>query len=183
MPLSTPTSRQPLHTRRVVCEGFRRDDGLWDIEGRITDVKTYDFPCHDRGGAVPAGEPVHGMAVRVTVDDDLVIRAVEAVTEYAPFSICPSVTPVFGELVGLCMGPGFLRALKHRVGGRQGCTHIAELFGPIATTAFQTIVPLLRRERGAQEKPGIIDTCHALAADGPVVRREWPQFWEGREEE
>jgi len=37
MPLSPPVGRQHLHTRRVVCQGFFRDDGLWDIEGRITD--------------------------------------------------------------------------------------------------------------------------------------------------
>jgi hypothetical protein len=42
MPLSPPIGRQHLHTRRVVCQGFFRDDGLWDIEGRITDEKTYD---------------------------------------------------------------------------------------------------------------------------------------------
>jgi hypothetical protein len=39
----------------------------------------------------------------------------------------------------------------------------------------------LRRERASGDRPSIIDTCHALAADGPVVRREWPQFWEGTE--
>ena len=42
MPLSPPVGRQLLHTRRVTCQGFFREDGLWDIEGRITDEKSYE---------------------------------------------------------------------------------------------------------------------------------------------
>ncbi|HRE16891.1 MAG TPA: hypothetical protein PLW86_07450, partial [Rhodocyclaceae bacterium] len=59
--------------------------------------------------------------------------------------------------------------------GVNGCTHIVELMGPIATTAFQTIYPILSREREEQGRPPVIDTCHALAADGPVVAMIWPQ--------
>ena len=49
MPLSPPVGRQHLHTRRVTCQGFFRDDGLWDIEGRITDEKTYEHANEWRG--------------------------------------------------------------------------------------------------------------------------------------
>ncbi len=52
MPLSPPIGRQHLHTRRVVCQGFFRDDGLWDIEGRITD--------EGGGGGRPTNTPTNG---------------------------------------------------------------------------------------------------------------------------
>ena len=42
MPLSPPVGRQHLHTRRITCQGFYRDDGLWDIEGRITHLLLTD---------------------------------------------------------------------------------------------------------------------------------------------
>jgi hypothetical protein len=29
-------------------------------------------------------------------------------------------------------------------------------------------------------KPPILDTCHALASDGPVVKRFWPAFYTGK---
>jgi hypothetical protein len=32
--------RRHLHTRTVTMQGFAREDGLWDIEGRMTDAKT-----------------------------------------------------------------------------------------------------------------------------------------------
>jgi hypothetical protein len=43
MPLSTSADREPLHTRSITCRGYRRADGLWDIEGHLRDVKDYSF--------------------------------------------------------------------------------------------------------------------------------------------
>ena len=67
MPLSPPVGRQHLHTRRVICQGFFREDGLWDIEGRITDEKTYEH-ANEWRGPLPAGEFVHDMSIRLTLD-------------------------------------------------------------------------------------------------------------------
>ncbi len=174
MPLSSPVPRQHLHTRRIICEGFRRDDGLWDIEGHLTDAKTYSFPNSDRG-IIEAGEPVHEMVVRLTVDDSLTIQAVEVSTEHAPFSICGTIAPHFQGLLGISMEKGYKRAVQSRFGGVHGCTHIVELLGRMATAAWQTIVPLRARTSGTQGPPSLIDTCHALAADGPIVARKWPE--------
>jgi hypothetical protein len=176
MTLSAPTDRQLIHTRRVTCQGYRREDGLWDIEGRLLDTKSYDFANRDRGGAIRAGEAIHEMAVRVTLDDAFLIHKVEAVTEHAPFSICGDIAPAFAALVGLRLGTGFMRLVRERFGGVRGCTHLVELMGPIATTAFQTIGPMLWAEGGQNEPTRLIDSCHALAADGPVVAREWPDY-------
>src|SRR5215472_14521039 len=136
MPLSDPALRERLHTRQVECRGYLRDDGLWDIEGHMTDRKTYAFDNDERGN-IAAGVPVHDMWVRVTLDDAMVITAIEAVTDASPFRMCPEITPNFQRLVGLSIRPGFLPKVKQLVGGAQGCTHIVELMGPIATTAFQ----------------------------------------------
>ena len=35
MPLSKPAPRKHIHTREIKCLGFEREDGLWDIEGRL----------------------------------------------------------------------------------------------------------------------------------------------------
>ena len=44
MPLSPPAARDPLHTRRIEINGYRRADGLFDIEGRLTDTKPFRLP-------------------------------------------------------------------------------------------------------------------------------------------
>lgn len=208
MPLSAPIERQPLHIRRVVCSGFFRADGLWDIEGRITDEKTYDHENEFRGALAP-GDFVHNMWIRLTVDRALTIVAAEAATDSSPYRVCGAIAPDFRKLVGLRIAGGFHREVKARLGGVHGCTHIVELLGPVATTAFQTVSSdrsrAMRREWEAAEAarrgepwpkprppadpnrpkrpPNVLNTCHAWAADGEVVRRWAPDFYTGPDAE
>jgi hypothetical protein len=126
------------------------------------------------------------MRLRLTVDLDLEIHAVEVASDAVPNPICREVTPNFQRLVGLRIAPGFTRAVRERLGGRAGCTHLVELVGALATAAFQTIyLEREQRDSAAQsrERPHIIDTCHTLRSDGPVVLRRWPQYYTGPESE
>ncbi len=43
MPLSQPVNRSPRHTRAITAEAYLREDGLWDIEVRLTDSKPRDI--------------------------------------------------------------------------------------------------------------------------------------------
>lgn len=180
MPLSPPPSRKLIHTRRIVCEGYQRDDGLWDIEGQIVDTKAYSFETHARG-TVAAGVPVHDMRVRLTIDEDMVVHEAEAYTASSPFDICSEVAPDIGKLKGEKIEAGWSKRVFALLGATLGCTHINQLLtGPLATTAFQALVPVRQaRARDPNKKPGLIDTCHALRADGPVVKHEWPKFYSG----
>ena len=58
MTLSAPAPRRPLHNRTIVCEGFQREDRLFDIEARIVDTKAYAYTEPMRGHREP-GDPVH----------------------------------------------------------------------------------------------------------------------------
>ncbi|MGE0256723.1 MAG: DUF2889 domain-containing protein [Alphaproteobacteria bacterium] len=185
MPLSAPAPREHIHTRRIECTGYLRQDGLWDIEGTLEDTKTYAFENRERG-AIEPGDPIHGMKVRITVDDAFVIQAVEAVSDKTPFAVCKEVAPNFQRLVGVTIGPGFRGEVKRRVGGVEGCTHLVELFGPLATTAFQTIYPYRNRQASrdrpegtatATRRPSLLDTCHAFRSDGAKVKELWPDHW------
>jgi len=184
MPLPPAVAeRKLLHTRTVKCEGYERADGLWEVDGWMTDIKSYSFPNRDRG-EVPVGEPLHGMGLRITYDERMTIHDAVAVTDFSPFRICPDITPTFKGLVGLRMTPGFTKTVKDKFGGVQGCVHLVELLGPIATTAFQTIAgkrfaKLTESRKEIKVKPPLIDTCHAWDARGPIVEREMPQFFTG----
>ncbi|MEO1192252.1 MAG: DUF2889 domain-containing protein [Pseudomonadota bacterium] len=190
MPLSPAEPREYLHTRRYDFQAFAREDGLWDVEGRITDVKPYSFPNRDRpSGHVAAGEPIHDMSIRMTLDDHLVIVAIEAVTDGSPYRICPAITPNFQRMVGVKVGPGWRQAVQSRLGGVEGCTHLVEMLYAMATPAFQGVVPALsRRRRAAAEAgdseaaekpratwPGLMDSCHAYDHRGEIAKRNWPE--------
>lgn len=182
MPLSAPAEREHIHTRTIECRGYRRSDGLWDIEGHLVDAKTYGFDNQDRG-RVEAGEPVHEMWLRLTIDDAMEVHEAEAVTDYGPYTICGDIAPDFAKLKGLKIGPGWRRGVQAAVGGTKGCTHLAELLGPIATTAFQTLWPLIARRghRPEGQRPAMIGTCHAYAEGSAISRRLWPDYYEARE--
>ncbi len=185
MPLPAPSSRKHLHTRAIDYRGYEREDGLFDIEAHMTDTKTYSF-SNDWRGRVEVGEPLHEMLLRLTIDESFVIRDVVAVTDNSPFQMCPDITPAYHTLVGIRMGPGWRKAIRMKVGGIQGCTHLTELLFPMATVAMQTLWPILSKRRkeskpSPDRRPGIIDTCHAWASDSPVVKRNMPKHYTGSE--
>jgi Protein of unknown function (DUF2889) len=188
MPLPTTLSRRLLHHRIVQCWGYRREDGLWDIEGRMVDTKTYPFPNEDRGGSIQAGEPLHDLWIRLTVDDELYIHAVEARTDAAPFGLCPVIANRYRRLIGVRVGPGWSLKLRELFNGIQGCTHLTELLGPMATTLFQTVHGQRYDEEdnkpaADRSPPPMLNACHALASDSPVVKQRWPRAYTGLDQE
>lgn len=185
MPLPTPANRAQQHTRRVTCEGYKREDGLWDIEGHLLDVKNIPIELKEReDGILPAGEPVHGMSIRLTIDLELNILDAVASMDHTPFRACPSITDAYRQLIGVQIKPGFTKLTRDMFGGVNGCTHLLELLGPVATTAFQAThyerAELHGWSDGAQ-KPPMLDSCHTLASDGAVVQEYWPHFHQSDE--
>ena len=185
MPLPAPSKRKHIHTRNILCEGYLRNDGLWDIEGHLKDTKSYPFKNNARGEIKP-GTPIHEMWIRLTINDHLEIIEVEAKTDYSPFEICQDITPNFKRLVGLKIGPGWRNRALKKVGGTEGCTHLVELLAPIATTAFQTIIPIKdNRKSDIDSKvnpdavPRLLNTCHAFRSDGDKAKELWPNFYNG----
>tara|TARA_A100001011_G_scaffold364201_1_gene414721 strand:- start:94 stop:663 length:570 start_codon:yes stop_codon:yes gene_type:complete len=181
--LSEPSERQLLHKRTVKCFGYKRTDGLFDIEGYLKDVKNYPLSNFDRG-PMKAGDPVHEMWLRLTVDLNLEIKKSEAVIVWGPYHMCGRITPNFKRLEGQTIKAGFRRRIQSLVGGTQGCTHLVELLGPIATTAFQTIYPEKNKKSklsGHKKKPQLIDSCHAWASDSEMVAQRHKDFFTGEE--
>lgn len=167
------TARRLAHTRQIVCSGYIRDDGLYDIEARMRDTKAYDSSLLFK--ELPAGESLHDMRVMITVDAHLVIRSAQAHMEAAPTPYCAQINETYAKLVGIRISGGFMKEVKARVGGASGCTHLTELLGPIATTAFQTLMGVGNRAQAAVTGAvapvlPVLNTCHAWRADGEVVR-------------
>lgn len=177
MPLPCPVEREFLHRRTIEVLGYRRRDELWDIEAQLIDSRANAYVNPWRG-EVPPGEPVHDMWLRLTVDSSFRIRALEVASDRTPYPACPQATSAFARLVGLTIEPGWKKELKKRVGGVEGCIHLAELLEIVSSVIFQTILPHLYHE-GAfvdQPRPGLIDSCNAYRQSGEVVKRLWPNL-------
>ena len=188
MPLSPPSPRQHLHTREIDIKGYYRDDGLWDIEGHITDKKTYTYEKLTPG-IVAAGYPVHDMSLRLSIDSTFVVREVEALIDEQPYTACSDVLGNYQRLVGLKIGPGWNKRAREAVGGVEGCTHITELLGPMATVTFQTLAgdyaeQLMAETLGEDQQPDegeaphMLNGCYSWRPGGEVVKELYPAFYE-----
>ena len=182
MPLNQSVDRELTHTRVVTCHGYRRHDGLFDIEGRIVDTKPYRFRNKDRGGWIEAGEALHDMSIRLTINVELEVIDSQAVIDASPYNYCQSITSVAGNLIGLKIAPGWTQKSKEAMGASRGCTHLTELLGPIATTAIQTLASEAEQSATARKKESrnpFLNSCHSYAENSPVVKEHWLEHYRG----
>ena len=180
MPLSPPVARERLHLRRVSYEGFRREDGLYDIEAHIVDTKDHDFKLSM--GMRSKSQPVHEMWARVTINDRFDVVDIEAATDEMPYpGYCDQITPQYKQLVGANLMQGFRKAIAEKLGRVKGCTHISELLGYLPTAAVQTFAGERYKQKSAPEgqKPFQLDACHALDTTGEAVRLYYPKWFVG----
>ena len=175
MPLSTPTvARTPQHIRQVNYHSFERADGLWDIEGELIDTKAIDVPRVNGEGMRKAGEPIHHMLIRVTVDPQLVVHAIEAQMDAHPVQGCPGALDAMQRMVGCSMARGWRKAIETNLAGIAGCTHMRELLQNMATAAFQSIVSAF--STNPDQPPAYVGRCTGWDFNGPAVAQYFPKF-------
>jgi hypothetical protein len=184
MPLPSSSSRKLSHTRTVVYRGFDREDGLWDIEAELTDVKSYTY-SFDSDRAFIAGEPVHGLSIRLTIDDEFLIQDVVTSMDHVPHTTCDQAPATMHRLKGCRLGKGWRKQVDEKVGGTEGCTHLREMLGNMATAAIQTLT-MGRRHRleskglppAQTEMPAYLGQCHTWARDSVTTLRHFPMFYQ-----
>jgi hypothetical protein len=153
MPLPvTDVERELRHTRRVRYEGYKRADGLWDIEAHLTDVKSHDNPM--KAGVRRAGQPIHEMWLRLTIDRHFTVLDASASSDAVPYPQgCETIAPAYKRLIGLNLVRGF------------------------PTAAIQTFAGEMPEEREDGRKPFQLDQCHALDTGSETVRKWYPKWY------
>ena len=188
--MSASASRRFVHTRSIRVRAYVRDDGLWDLEAELADIKEKDFAL--AVGVRKAGEPVHAMRLLLTIDTQLNIVDAQAASEWVPYpGHCDSFAADYRRLVGLNLLRGFRRAVHERLGGTLGCTHLTELAAALPTAAIQAFAGEVYRPRdqahepdaedhqAADRRPFQLDRCRALRVDGPAVAQFYPRWYTG----
>ncbi|MEZ5116018.1 MAG: DUF2889 domain-containing protein [Candidatus Nanopelagicales bacterium] len=179
----TESSRAPAHRRSLQFDVYDDDPGLLRVVARLRDERPW---AQD-----PRNLPVvHDLELIVSVGrDDLVIRSATAVMNTYPHAECPFITGAYRRLEGLAVARGYTRALRERLGGPAGCTHLSELaraMGPVVLqSAFSAHARgMVAGTEASDDGPGdprvtlafLRDTCHVWAEDGvgmEKLRRGW----------
>ena len=175
--LPPPAARTALHTRSIVCRSFKRDDGWFEIDGRFIDTRAFEYLSSHRG-LCEAGSALHNMQLRLTLDAERRIHEVVSAMPGTPYVGCSEVNANFQRLRGLSIARGFRPAMRERLGGIEGCTHVLALLDAMAAAAVQTFASNANQPRPAgQAEPkrmwkieALIDTCYSYRADGPLAR-------------
>ncbi|MFC0131121.1 hypothetical protein CR105_04455 [Massilia eurypsychrophila] len=182
MPLSSPVPRALRHTRAIQVDAFARDDGLWDLDARISDVKMRDILL--ASGLRAGGAPVHDLWLRITINIDLIIVDAEASSDAVPYpGYCDTIAPAYKSLIGLSLTNHFRLRLKDRLAGVLGCTHLTELSLVLPTAAIQAFANDVIKTRdgdgddASTEQPFQLDRCHALRVDGAAVAKYYPRWY------
>lgn len=179
--LPSPSERKLLHRRSIDVQVYAREDGRFDVEAMLSDVKTRDIAL--ASGVRRAGEPIHDMRLQLIVDRELNIVAAESATLWMPYpGACDEHGDAYARLVGLNLLKGFRLGVKDRLSGTQGCTHLTELCQVLPTAVIQAFAGLVidTREGDASGRPPFqLDRCHALRNDGAVVQTHYPRWYRG----
>jgi Protein of unknown function (DUF2889) len=177
LPTAAP-ERQLKHRRSIDVQVYARGNGLWEVDAEITDIKTRDALL--AGGLRPAGEPIHDMLLRLVVDEQLNIVEAGSETRRMPYpGHCDDHGDAYRCLVGLNLLRGFRHAVKQRLSGIAGCTHLTELTQVLPTAVVQAFAGdvIKTREGESDSRPFQIDGCHALRSDGPAVQTFYPRWY------
>jgi hypothetical protein len=177
MPLSPNSLRREVHHRSIDMRTFLREDGLYDVEARLVDTKPFPFLRESSPEPIPPGQSLHDLKLRFTVNDDLVVQNIEASSDVTPWPVCKEAENTLSFLVGKQIAKGWSNLVKENLRGSAGCTHLAEMLIPMATTALQGIRGLRvdrGRKMGPDGVPSKIDSCYAYASEREVVKMLWP---------
>lgn len=177
MPLSLPkVARSRAHLRRIEVEGFLREDGLLELDARLTDLKDRDMQL--ASGLRKHGDPLHDLMVRVTLDKNFSIIDVEACSDWVPYlGACDTIGPAYRRLVGLNLLRGFRRTVSEMFADVRGCSHLTELLFSLPTAAIQTFATFRRENDDSGDKPFQLDRCHALETSSPTVLQYYPRWY------
>ena len=180
MPLSESTGRSEAHERTIDMKVFARDDGLFDVEAHLIDRKPFPFWRIERDEPIPAGEPLHDLWLRVTLDETYTIRGIEAASDITPFPLCKQAEATVSVLVGERIASGWSAKVKGALRGAAGCTHLMEMLITLATPALQGIRGIVRKQKIATEPKDVVaklDTCFAYSRRRDVVKMYWPEHY------
>ncbi len=181
MPLPPSGPREELHIRQIEMRGYRRPDGLYEIDGRVNDRKTFPFISLTGEAEVAPGGFIHDMWLRLVVDEDLGVHDVYAATDASPHGVCREAPAAMKAIIGARIAGGWAREVKKRLGGTVACTHLMELLIPLGTAAYQTLshVRRAKEQRDPTGRPYMLDSCYAYATDRDVVLQRWPDYYTG----
>jgi hypothetical protein len=182
VPLPVTEEREHIHTRTITINAYRRNDALMDVEGQIVDVKPFEH--HMMDGVRKAGEPVHDLSIRITLDDTLTVQDAVASMDSTAHDLCPQATPNFKNIIGLQIAAGWNKKVKAAMSPGLGCTHIIEMLAQMASGAKQAMwsrkvgeAANFPSQENREMKFDLVNTCYPYRQNSPFIKEHFPSSY------
>ena len=116
------------------------------------------------------------MWLRVTIDRQLVVHAIEAAMDAHPLQDCPQARPACRGMVGAATARGWRQAIAQHMGGVASCTHLRELLFNMATLCLPDLARRLWWRRPGHP-PRHLGQCTGWDFEGNGVKEYFPKFY------
>jgi hypothetical protein len=165
-----------IHGRRLEIATYDYGSDAIVVEGRLTDNRYQNVYYFSNNEIRPPGV-VHDLVIRMKVrGPELVIDDIDVDMETIPRKDCRMLLDALKPVIGMKIRAGFTEAVKEKVGGAKGCTHLAALLLAMAPAAVQGAWSALARQPVDPAKYGIAalgfleNTCWVWRSDGELMR-------------
>lgn len=178
-------TRIPHHRRSEVFDVYEAGPDAVEVVGHLIDER----PWATTERELPV---VHDIELIVTVGlTDLTVRAVDVKFHIYPHAECTEIAEAYQQLVGLTIGRGWVNAMRERLGGPAGCTHLRELARAMAPVLLQAAFSARMRVAAASGiaaadrvpdpqaiamLPLLTGTCH-IWAEGGIAQQKLDLGW------
>jgi hypothetical protein len=136
-----------LHERTVAIDAGPTSGDRLEVRAELCDVRKVDMG-ETLGRRRPAGV-VHHMILEAVLDEELVVRSIDARMETIPFEPsertggegCRHILPNYQHLLGMRIDAGYAAHVNEMVGGPLGCFHILSMAQclPLVVRAASTV--------------------------------------------
>ena len=166
---------EKVHTRSIRIESYSVDEDRVILEGTLEDTRFR--PIYTIAKQRREAGKVHGMVVRLLLGGmPTVILDAEAEMPTVPMEGCRQAIDSVKELIGLPVVYGFSKAVKDRLDGPAGCSHLTSLILTMGSAAVQGTAanrgksPLPPEAREAMLEY-VKDSCCVWRGDGDHYRK------------
>ncbi|MBS3759583.1 MAG: DUF2889 domain-containing protein [Desulfobacterales bacterium] len=175
MAINEPSAEQRVHNRHIDVSTYAPEDNAIVVEGRLTDNR-YRSTYYLSGDRRPPGI-VHEMVIRMRVVGlDLTIEDIDVAMDTVPRDQCRQTLNSLRPVIGMQIKAGFTEAVKTKVGGPKGCTHLVALLLAMAPAAVQGAwaamaqSPLVPGQYSDKALEILEDTCWLWRSEGPLMQ-------------
>ncbi|MBT3225821.1 MAG: DUF2889 domain-containing protein [Deltaproteobacteria bacterium] len=134
------------HSRMIDMKTYVVDDDTVIVEGELRDDRYQ--AVYDQAGMKQNAGPIHHLVIRLLIrGKTMEIVDAEAEMLHVPHEECKITLESMANIIGLEIKGGFIKEVRKKIGGIDGCAHLTHLLTVMSQEVFQGIIVVQGKDR------------------------------------